>query len=764
MTMNALSSRCLFGLAAASLLAAPLYAQDLVSAGAGSYTTKLPAGAKEPAETPFITPNVKGPVPTNDWWSSLVFQKFSNQMFPHPLGIQAHTDGLRIYYPGTGYTANKEGVFTAIMGAPNDITIGHSANAKFPDARVDSWSDWFVTACFGDASATSTANLKLTFGHGSPFVYGRIRGGNPTFTFANAVTAVPVAGHPGAVTIQIADRTYGLYAPAGAKWEGAGTKVLSASSSNDYFSVALLPDRKPETIARFAAVAHNHVIDSKVVWQYNEAKSVVTSRYAITTKPMQGTGTKTLYCLLPHQALRSKDTLTGQTYRTSRGEIQLAEGNGFTTTTPFQGVLPVIPDVGIPEPARLSRYVNDEAATYKFDIADTYWTGKALGKLATLSAIADATNNKPAQKQALDKTKALLEDYFTAAGTPKGLFYYNKPWGTLIGYPASFGSDEALNDHHFHYGYFIRAAAEVLRQDPQWGSKAKWGPMVELLIRDCANPSRTDSMFPFLRNFDVYEGHTWADGKGDFADGNNNESSSEAMNAWTGLILWGELTGNNAIRDAGIYLYVTEKDAIDSYWFGIHKNYPDAFTPQYASMVWGAKAVYATWFSGDPIHMHGINILPLQSGSLYLGTHGAAIKPFVDVLERERIAFDKKDTKRDQSLPPRIGKQLGGWADVIQMYQVLADPAGAFAASDFDKQEVEAGNSRANYYQWMQTMSKLGRVDAGITADIPTYAVFKNDGKQTYIAFNGGAKARVVRFSDGTSFSVAPRMTKVHTR
>ncbi|MFM2223627.1 MAG: hypothetical protein RLZZ78_1884, partial [Armatimonadota bacterium] len=515
-------------------------------------------------------------------------------MFPHPLGIQAHAEGLRIYYPGTGYTANKEGVFTAIMGAPNDITIGHSASATFPDTRVDSWSDWFVTACFGDASATSTANLKLTFGHGSPFVYGRIRGGNPTFTFANAVMPVPVAGYPGAVTVQIADRTYGLYAPAGAKWEGAGTKVLTATSLQDYFSVALLPDRSAETSARFAAVAHNHIADSKVTWQYNEAKSVVTTRYAITTKPMQGTGTKTLYCLLPHQVLRSKDATTGQTYRTSRGEIQLAEGNGFTTTTPFQGVLPVIPDVGIPEPARLARYISSEAETYKFDIADTYWTGKALGKLATLSAIASVTGDKASQKLALDKTKALLEDYFNASGMPKGLFYYNKPWGTLIGYPASFGSDEALNDHHFHYGYFIRAAAEVLRQDPQWGSKAKWGPMVEMLIRDCANPSRTDSMFPFLRNFDIYEGHTWADGKGDFADGNNNESSSEAMNAWTGLILWGELTGNKAIRDAGIYLYVTEKDAIDSYWFGIHKNYPDAFTPQYASMVWGAKAVYAT--------------------------------------------------------------------------------------------------------------------------------------------------------------------------
>jgi hypothetical protein len=98
------------------------------------------------------------------------------------------------------------------------------------------------------------------------------------------------------------------------------------------------------------------------------------------------------------------------------------------------------------------------------------------------------------------------------------------------------------------------------------------------------------------------------------------------------------------------------------------------------------------------------------------------------------------------------------------MYQVLADPAGAFAASDFDKQEIEAGNSRANYYQWMQTINKLGRVDTGVTADVSTYAVFTNSGKRTYIAFNGGSKPRVVRFSDGTSLSVAPRMTKVHTR
>ncbi|WLR44380.1 glycosyl hydrolase [Bacillus carboniphilus] len=41
----------------------------------------------------------------------------------------------------------------------------------------------------------------------------------------------------------------------------------------------------------------------------------------------------------------------------------------------------------------------------------------------------------------------------------ENLFYYNDNWGTLLGYPDSFGSIEEMNDHHFHYGYYIKAAA-----------------------------------------------------------------------------------------------------------------------------------------------------------------------------------------------------------------------------------------------------------------------------------------------------------------
>src|SRR6202035_5411999 len=128
-----------------------------------------------------------------------------------------------------------------------------------------------------------------------------------------------------------------------------------------------------------------------------------------------------------------------------------------------------------------------------------------------------------------------------------------------------------------------------------------------------ANPDRADPQFPFLRNFDPYAGHSWASGYAKFADGNNQESSSEAMNAWYGLILWGEATGDTKLRDLGVWLYTTELAGVEEYWFDVTgENFPKAFTMPALGMVWGGKGAYATWFSGDAEAVQGINWLPIH--------------------------------------------------------------------------------------------------------------------------------------------------------
>jgi endoglucanase Acf2 len=266
--------------------------------------------------------------------------------------------------------------------------------------------------------------------------------------------------------------------------------------------------------------------------------------------------------------------------------------------------------------------------------------------------------------------------------------------------------------------------------------------MVRLLIRDIASPDRADPLFPFLRTFDPYAGHSWASGKAGFADGNNQESSSEAMNAWTGIILFGQAVGDRALRDLGIWLFTTELEAIENYWFDVEgRHRPAAYTPSVVTMIWGGKGVNETWFSADPAMVHGINWLPFHGGSLYLGRHPEYCRRNFEALLREAGG----------SLP-------AAWRDLALMYRALEDPGDAIRRLEAEPRlAVEAGNSRANLYHWTHALRALGRVDRGVTADHPLHAVFEADGRRTHVAYNMGPGPIEVRFSDGTVVEAAGR-------
>jgi endoglucanase Acf2 len=343
--------------------------------------------------------------------------------------------------------------------------------------------------------------------------------------------------------------------------------------------------------------------------------------------------------------------------------------------------------------------------------------------------------------------RATLESWFDArvgAADPAtaGRFLYDQRWGTLIGYPSSYGSATALNDHHFHYGYFLRAAAELGRRDPAWLAPNAYGPFVDLLVRDIASSRRDDPAFPFLRVFDPYAGHSWASGDAVSGDGNNQESSSEAMAAWTGLLLLGELRGDRELRDVGAFLYASELAAIEAYWFDVKdENKPPGYPAPIVPMILGGKGAYATFFSAEPEHLYGINWLPFHGGSLYLGR-------WPDFAERSYDAL----------LRARGGSQWKTWADLVIMYRALSDPADAASQWRALAPAVasEAGNSRANVAHWLSTFALAGHVDRTVTATTPLYAVFRDGAERTYVAYNARAKAMTVDFSDGVRLTVEP--------
>ena len=93
---------------------------------------------------------------------------------------------------------------------------------------------------------------------------------------------------------------------------------------------------------------------------------------------------------------------------------------------------------------------------------------------------------------------------------------YDTTWKGMVstarygsgGSGADFGNTW-YNDHHFHYGYMVYAAAVLGHLDPTWLTPANLD-YINCLVRDVANPSSQDPYFPVFRIFDWFVGHSWA--------------------------------------------------------------------------------------------------------------------------------------------------------------------------------------------------------------------------------------------------------------
>ncbi|MEU5942128.1 glycosyl hydrolase [Micromonospora sp. NPDC047548] len=747
----------------AALTATATATAEAATVGAGSYTTDrvgpLPTGCGDLSSNPrqFVTANAPaGPVPTNDWWSSLLYKRtncaYSEPLHAHPVSYQPFGDGLGFSATSTPtITGTATGVGEYKYAYAEDIRVGVTALGA-PVVKVDDWTDWTVSPYWSDGART----LRATIGHGLPFAYLRTSGGE---ALINATGGSPTvwSASGGTIGFTVRGHDYVAYAPAGATWTVSGGRITSTLAGRDYFSVALLPTTPSTDAATRAALAtsygryaHAHVTGTRVAYSYDQASSRVTTTYAFTTTPREGTATQTVVSLYPHQwkALAGA-TPIGQSYPSPRGRMKVLTGvSEFRTAMTYQGVLPELPAVGTGAGADLAQ-LKDQLAAVRgnpMDLrgTDTYWNGKGLGRAARIAEIADLVGDTETRTAALNAIRATLNDWFTATpGKTARVFYYDRNWGTLIGYPASYGSDQELNDHHFHYGYFIAAAATLAKFDPTWATTAQYGGMVDLLIRDANNYSREDTRFPYLRDFDIYAGHDWASGHGSFNAGNNQESSSEGMNFANALIQWGQATGNTAVRDAGVFIYTTQAAAIQEYWFDVDdENFPAGFGHSAVGMVWGDGGAYSTWFSADPEMIQGINMLPVTGGHLYLGYRPAYTRTNYAELVRNN------------------GGEPTVWQDILWQFLALGDPDAALAKLRANPGYIpEEGENRAHTFHWIRNLAALGQVDTGVTANHPLAAVFTRNGARTYVASNITAAPLTVTWSDGTRLTVAAGRT-----
>jgi len=198
-----------------------------------------------------------------------------------------------------------------------------------------------------------------------------------------------------------------------------------------------------------------------------------------------------------------------------------------------------------------------------------YRTGKRLARIARLILFA----NRFGEHQLRDKMIHYVESILTKQmqGKMHWKLDYDSTWGGIIPSTDDYGSQH-YNDHHYHYGYWVFTFAVIAKFDPAWLTttihSAHFSPQqwIEILIRDYANPRNDDPYFPMQRHQDDYVGHSWASGLSTSADGQNQESSSEAVNAYYAVALYGKAMHDSTLLSWGQFLTARELLSAKTYW------------------------------------------------------------------------------------------------------------------------------------------------------------------------------------------------------
>jgi len=90
--------------------------------------------------------------------------------------------------------------------------------------------------------------------------------------------------------------------------------------------------------------------------------------------------------------------------------------------------------------------------------------------------------------------------------------------------------------------------------------------MLSWFARDIANPSPLDPYFTVVRHRDWFAGHSWASGIANGAGTRDQESVTEAVNGYYGVLLYAIVTDNDQLQNFARLLIATEQAGAQTYW------------------------------------------------------------------------------------------------------------------------------------------------------------------------------------------------------
>ncbi|ODV60536.1 endo-1,3(4)-beta-glucanase [Ascoidea rubescens DSM 1968] len=327
---------------------------------------------------------------------------------------------------------------------------------------------------------------------------------------------------------------------------------------------------------------------------------------------------------------------------------------------------------------------------------NTYYIGKIIDKYAyILLVIESIVQDQEMSESTLIRMKETF-DIILKNEQLYALIYDTKfggitSSGALDNYADSTGFDfgaSFYNDHHFHYGYIIHAAAiigfvdyKVYGENSTWVSDNK--DYINSLIRDVSNSNRDDEYFPFSRSFDWFQGHSWASGLYSSGSGKNEESTSEDYHYYYGMKLWGKVTGDGSLENRGNLILSIMSKSINLYFLYSSENtvQPSKIIEnKVAGILFDQKIDYTTYFGTNTEYIHGIHMLP--------------ITPISSIIRKENFVGEEWDSK----LGGIIDSVESGWTGILRLNQALVNPQESyefFSQEGFDSAKyLDNGQSR----------------------------------------------------------------------
>jgi endoglucanase Acf2 len=775
--------------------------QSVVTVGAGSYASYPPTHEMDGTFTNLaqnaeidVAPGETRAIPTNDWWTNLIYDEgdqIGGQLWAMPLVVDPTPDGLNIFNP---YKWNAEGTNLSV----DYPVVLKGAGFVASKSIVTNWSDWAV-----DVKLYQDINNKFitfTAAHGIPFLWTNAVGFTPQIecyhgaTYMNSSGAnitFPFTGEY--FVIRYWDTFYGVHLPPGSTVTQGGLTgnllTVNFPAGQNYIIFSALPD------APAAATVHQYAYvkptNTTVSYNYNTSGGSISTTWSLSTTNLRGAAqNNVMQGFLPHQyrtATSSNVSYNGINFMQSRGQLRMATGNNFTFSYKFSGILPhykapqtIAGEATQYNASRMSTLISNytteiQSQPTPYGAADTYWGGKDLVRLAKYMLMAKETNH-PQYTTLLNILKNSLTNWFTyTPGETERYFAWYPKWKALIGFNESYYSG-VFTDNHFHYGYFIQAAALVGMADPAFVSQ--YSGILTMIAKQYANWDRADGSFPFMRTFDPWMGHSYAGGVSS-PTGNNQESTSEAMQSWHALFFLGAQLGNTGMRDAGAFGYMYESKATLEYWFNVNNDvWPASYNNarDVVGILWPGGYVYGTYFGIDPQWIHGIQMLPASPGFHYFnsGFNKTQANAYYNRLMSELLTFNtaQGNTARTDGGVVTEAEIGHDWANVLLGFRMMFDPQYVTAklnqywnSSDQEERDVvlypyEGGTT----YYYAHALQNLGEYQPSYHMSIPTGGAFYNatTGQTNYVVYNPSSSAQTcIVYNNGAqvaSFSV-PALT-----